>query len=150
MNEAWKDKWVAALRSGKYTQTTGKLCREQAYPGNKEREAIPAGFCCLGVLTDIVCADPETGFDWRPESPEDIVGMPDNDYALLTFRGSGTLNKELASYVGLGLTDPVVPESHSGDSLSVEPELKLSYANDNLNLDFNQIADLIERHWRDL
>ncbi len=35
-----KEKWVKALRSGKYSQTTGKLRK-------------PDGFCCLGVLCDI-------------------------------------------------------------------------------------------------
>ena len=42
-------KWVAALRSGEYTQTTGTLRREGSggFGG-------PAGFCCLGVLCDIM------------------------------------------------------------------------------------------------
>ena len=36
----WRRKWVEALRSGKYRQTTGVL---------RDRD----GFCCLGVLCDI-------------------------------------------------------------------------------------------------
>jgi hypothetical protein len=40
MNPAIKAQWVAALRSGEYAQATGHLRRD-------------AGFCCLGVLTDI-------------------------------------------------------------------------------------------------
>ena len=47
MNQEIKAKWVAALRSGEYTQTKESLnnCR---------------GFCCLGVLCDI--SKQETGF----------------------------------------------------------------------------------------
>ncbi len=37
-----KEKWVKALRSGKYEQGVGKL---QTYDGH---------FCCLGVLEDVV------------------------------------------------------------------------------------------------
>ena len=36
----WRRKWVEALRSGEYRQTTGVL---------RDRD----GFCCLGVLCDI-------------------------------------------------------------------------------------------------
>lgn len=42
-----KRKWVDALRSGKYKQARGKL---------KNRAG---GFCCLGVLCDIVGVKPE-------------------------------------------------------------------------------------------
>ena len=42
MDQELKAKWVAALRSGKYQQTTGML-----------RESESNGFCCLGVLLDI-------------------------------------------------------------------------------------------------
>ena len=51
MDSALKDKWVAALRSGKYTQGTGRL-----------RSPFDNGHCCLGVLADIV--DPK---GWKAE-----------------------------------------------------------------------------------
>ena len=41
MNKEIKQKWIEALRSGKYKQTRGKL---------KGRNGA---FCCLGVLCDI-------------------------------------------------------------------------------------------------
>lgn len=41
MDAKIKAKWVAALRSGDYKQTTNKLRSSQ-------------GFCCLGVLCDII------------------------------------------------------------------------------------------------
>jgi hypothetical protein len=40
MNPEIRARWVAALRSGDYAQTTGKLRNNE-------------GFCCLGVLCDL-------------------------------------------------------------------------------------------------
>lgn len=42
MKQEWKDKWIAALRSGEYKQGNAVLRSED----NK--------FCCLGVLCDLV------------------------------------------------------------------------------------------------
>jgi hypothetical protein len=41
MNQEIKQEWVTGLRSGQYTQTKGTLKNED-------------GYCCLGVLCDIV------------------------------------------------------------------------------------------------
>src|SRR6187402_2867644 len=41
----FKEKWIKALRSGSYPQTTGTLFRE--YPS--EITSNNAGYCCLGV-----------------------------------------------------------------------------------------------------
>ena len=41
MNQSIKEKWVAALRSGKYQQGAGYLRRDDK-------------FCCLGVLCDVL------------------------------------------------------------------------------------------------
>lgn len=49
MPEAIKDKWVAALRSGEYAQTVENLM--WGYGGGAR------GYCCLGVLIDIVEPD---------------------------------------------------------------------------------------------
>lgn len=43
MTRTQRDQWVAALRSGRYTQTTGYLYKS---------EGGDPGFCCLGVLCD--------------------------------------------------------------------------------------------------
>jgi hypothetical protein len=42
MKQEWKDKWTAALRSGKYKQGKGKL------------RNFDNTYCCLGVLCDIL------------------------------------------------------------------------------------------------
>lgn len=44
MNAGIKAKWIAALRSGDYAQTRGVLRGAR-------------GFCCLGVLCDVVAPD---------------------------------------------------------------------------------------------
>ena len=44
MNEQVKDKWVAALKSGKYKQARGYLKTEN-------------GYCCLGVLCELFIAE---------------------------------------------------------------------------------------------
>ena len=40
-------KWIYALRSGKYAQAHGKLRRVV------DSESNPSGFCCLGVMCDL-------------------------------------------------------------------------------------------------
>ena len=62
----WRRKWVEALRSGKYRQTTGVL---------RDRD----GFCCLGVLCDIS----ETGKweqgndgEWYHQGYTDVLPKP--------------------------------------------------------------------------
>lgn len=50
MNPEIKKRWVEALRSGKYAQTTGALHRKFDEPRNH----TSAGFCCLGVLREVL------------------------------------------------------------------------------------------------
>ena len=52
-DRALRDRWIKALRSGEYTQT-------KHYLRNK------GGFCCLGVLCDLIDPDDwEGGLYWR-------------------------------------------------------------------------------------
>ena len=45
MKKTIAEKWIKALRSGKYAKTTASLCKV-AKSGNKS-------YCCLGVLTEL-------------------------------------------------------------------------------------------------
>lgn len=47
MDPDLRARWVAALRSGKYSQGVGRLRVERLYPNGSP------SFCCLGVLCDI-------------------------------------------------------------------------------------------------
>lgn len=49
MNKNTRD-WIAALRSGEYSQTIGTL-------------KDSSGFCCLGVACDLYIAEHDTGWD---------------------------------------------------------------------------------------
>jgi hypothetical protein len=52
MNPQVKQKWIDALRSGKYDQGSEKLRSHQ-------------GFCCLGVLCDLYSHEKNQGWDFR-------------------------------------------------------------------------------------
>lgn len=101
MNQEIKEKWVKALRSGKYKQGGGFLRK-----GDR--------FCCLGVLCDVV--DPEGWGEWdsytnsRPHfschllpGPEVLVDVGTN---ILSVRKLSFMNdverksfQEIANYI---------------------------------------------------
>lgn len=58
MNPEIKEKWLAALRSGEYKQTRGALFRPRRLDDVKP--IFPAGYCCLGVLCDVMGLEKET------------------------------------------------------------------------------------------
>ena len=61
----WRRKWVEALRSGEYRQTSGVL---------RDRD----GFCCLGVLCDLSKTGEwvKDGGDWRYQGYTDVLPKP--------------------------------------------------------------------------
>lgn len=74
MKKALKAKWVAALRSGKYKQTTGQLVEES------ERGKL--SYCCLGVLCEISPRVKELNLH------DAILDIPALDYAGFTLAQS--------------------------------------------------------------
>lgn len=52
MNPEIKSKWIERLESGEIEQTTGSLCRTKPF-NDSDGSSIPAGMCCLGVLSEI-------------------------------------------------------------------------------------------------
>jgi len=79
MNRDIRDRWTAALRGGRYEQTTGRL----SWGTITEQE-----FCCLGVLCDLHSA--ETGEQWNGDTyllqdvglPQEVLewaGLPPDD-----------------------------------------------------------------------
>ena len=114
MKQDIKDKWVAALRSGEYPQTTGSLRDEE-------------GYCCLGVLCDLLKDDNE---EWiKSERAYNIL----NDCGLLPVK-----IQELAGM-----------ESTEGVFFEVGLELNLAELNDEGST-FVDIANIIEAHWEEL
>lgn len=82
MKEEIAKRWVDALRSGKYTQTRGKLNNNNT-----------GGFCCLGVLCDI------SGLDkWTPYI--DDAGKP-VDHRSLYLERDGVLPEPVRTWSGI-------------------------------------------------
>lgn len=104
MKRELKQKWVDALRSGQYQQCTTRL-----------NDGV--GFCCLGVLLDVV--DPE----WI-----------ELDHKFGTARGT-MLCESFASEHGL--------DTGSFDE-DREIQHQLAYLNDDEQKSFSEIADWIE------
>lgn len=83
MNQQIKQRWIEALKSGKYQQGHYTLCYN-----NK--------FCCLGVLTDLYIK--EHGFQWH----KDVGGC-------WSFDGEGgVLPSSALAWAGLNDTNPMI------------------------------------------
>ena len=126
MKQSIMKKWVAALRSGEYRQTTGSLT---VISGAEDR-----GFCCLGVLTDL-CAK---NFDLPLE-------------AVLSIEQGGGICPDVEKWAGmrsdLGHLPRMIPVDPEYDG-SGQCE-SLANLND-AGADFKRIADVIEEHWEKL
>lgn len=123
MDTELKNKWLAALRNGEYKQATGYLKTQD-------------GFCCLGVLCDII--DPDA---WDNK----LSGLENRSYAWDS-GGFGKSYYELPNHV---LHDIGVPRYH--EAISVEEnssQLTQSYlANKNDGgASFSDLADWIEEN----
>lgn len=104
MKKEIKEKWVAALASGKYRQTDHCLRSGDS-------------FCCLGVLCDI--HSKETGNEWNkdiylgradvlPVSVIEWAGVENNspsvgDQVLATLNDTGYSFKEISAIIERGL-----------------------------------------------
>lgn len=78
LNKVTPEMWAEALLSGVYPQITG--CLTRATPSEEK----PAGFCCLGVLADLLNPKAWTNPDWRgmqawgTKGAENSGWIPDN------------------------------------------------------------------------
>lgn len=109
-----KAKWLAALRSGDYKQARGYLRTE-------------AGYCCFGVLCDIVDPEGWGQLEAPPDAPAEVhlgpdryshrgmIGLPDRG----TINNTGLPKEAVQQLVGL---------NDSGET-------------------FGTIANVIERQW---
>ena len=125
MDTRIKYRWVEALRSGKYKQTTGQL--------NKKGE----GFCCLGVLCEIAVED---GVILRYPAGEDTgYGGEDTGYGFSDLMEFSVLPKAVQEWAGIDSSAGEFPEAGSKRSL-----ISL---NDDDHLSFAEIADVIEENF---
>lgn len=121
-----KNRWVHALRSGKYEQGAGHLTRIDA--DGKRRD------CCLGVLCDLAYRDGAVTAEER-RLPVGIV----TEYA----GQDAVLPQKVAEWAGLIDASPEVEVPIDGPD-SAPASTPLTELNDEAGLSFARIADLIE------
>ncbi len=129
MNTQVADLWVAALRSGKYTQCKNHLCKLR-----------PEGecHCALGVLCEVFLQqNPMNGVKRYEGTGYDKHGCHGR---FVYFTCGSTLPDEVVSWAGLKTYDPLLEVR-----LCEEVKLKeITYLNDDMGFSFDKIANLIE------
>lgn len=121
-------KWLEALRSGEFKQTTGVLARQN--------DDGKYGYCCLGVaceISGVASRDLTRGYDDRVRK---VYGENEADL---------TLPEEVRAWLGVetdspNLASPVVVNDDGDD------ETGLTILNDDYGFTFEQIADAIEQN----
>ena len=117
MDPKVKAKWLKALRSGEYDQTTGSLCSV---------DDGAASYCCLGVLHEVV-----NGEDAWSENQESNWGNP------LNIKGTNRYSMPSAAFLKrIGLRDLLIGGCEAAD--------ELAHLNDS-GKSFKQIANIIEK-----
>lgn len=144
INQPVLRKWIDALRSGKYTQTTGML--------GEINDNGTRSYCCLGVLCEIAAQEGITepkesanaisydGVNTMP--PGSVVRWfdPGNNFADYTW----TIPRDQNKY-------PIEAGNCSEDNCSLcgdtQGVIGLSELNDTHKVPFTDIADAIEAAW---
>jgi hypothetical protein len=134
MNIEIKAQWISALRSGAYKQ------------GHHTLHSEDNCFCALGVLCDLYAK----AFDLKWETHQTLMGSHSHFvtvYALQHRFSNGEMfysvavpQHPIASWAGTQAN----PWLHVTTKAGIRSEYHLSEINDNLELTFAQIADLIE------
>lgn len=127
MNTEVKEKWVAALRSGGYTQGYESLKFEKT-------------FCCLGVLCDLFLKEHPDNAKWNCYEFEVKINKVEEKESL-------NLPDAVLRWAELPrpLDEKETREAKSVLVTYANKSRTLPYLNDNLKLTFDEIATTIER-----
>lgn len=140
MDPELKARWVAALRSGDYEQTTGAL-REQLRNKNCD------GFCCLGVLSDLL---PNVTWELLDESSMYTAAYTSDNPDVFEDFGELTIPDKHATLLGLNQMISVMDKYDVGVANDVNIASHLMDLNDGDALGrkytFAEIADWIEEN----
>lgn len=123
MNPEVKQKWIAALRSGKYEQGSEKL-------------RSVSGYCCLGVLCDIYAQEHNAQWEFRGNEE---TNLQPKDYWYFGEQ-SEFLPESVREWAELNLYNPIL-RVEADEMFEVNEEV--STLNDE-GYSFSTIADLIE------
>lgn len=124
MNPEVKQKWIDALRSGKYEQGSEKL-------------RSVSGYCCLGVLCDLYAQEHNTQWEFRGNEETNLQPM---DYWYFGDQ-SEFLPESVREWAELNLYNPILRVEDDDEMFEVNEEV--STLNDE-GYSFSTIADLIE------
>ena len=127
MKEDVKNKWVAALRSEDYKQGRNAL-------------ESNGSFCCLGVLSNIAVEEGLCTKKTKDNSGKGLVTFYDK---FDNFGWEGTLPMAVKEWADMKDTVGTLPDG-------VEVKSSLLQLNDSAKYSFEQIADVIERNWKEL
>lgn len=123
MNPEVKQKWITALRSGEYQQTTHRL---------KVEHESECAFCCLGVLCDLYLKDYPAGLN-----VEKVFG-PNDGKEYSYDKSLVALPDKVMSWAGLG--------SYMGASVTIDGHLSTLASHNDRGVTFDQIAQAIEEN----
>lgn len=127
MKKKIADKWVEALRSGKYQQGRFRLNED----GN---------FCCLGVLCEIAVEEGiAKKFISTDRKGTRIYGYSSGDDGFPEYTAP---DSEIMKWSGL--------KTNSGSVMTSDGAMSLVSLNDNRGYSFSQIADFIEKNYKKL
>lgn len=131
MNPEVKQKWIDALRSGKYEQGSEKLRSQQ-------------GYCCLGVLCDLYAQEHETQWEFRGNEETNLQLM---DYWYFEDQ-SEFLPDSVKEWAGLPVGNPSVRVDVSEE----DDENDWFYKDEIANLNdsgytFNELSNVIEQQF---
>lgn len=116
------DKWVEALRSGKYEQCTTVL------------RSTDNKFCCLGVLCELAVKEGVI-------PPAEIINQ--NEYYIYDKYYYGVLSNQVMDWAGMKNNNGWYGNKKDSNGDTIET-IALYKHNDVDKMNFNQIADIIE------
>lgn len=138
MNEQIAKQWVAALRSGKYNQGQGFLCRIDPY-GNKYH-------CCLGVLCEVLGVE---GKKIDLEEDPDTKDIIDPNQTIVAYDYCVKLPPEVVSK-SAEFVNPTGNPRIFGVNNDMDTLADLNDGIFGRPFTFNEIADIIEEKWSNL
>lgn len=125
MNSVIKEKWVAALRSGKYEQGRDRLATITNYDETT--------YCCLGVLCELAV---EEGIAIKTKEISSFNYDNDRSYP----------PESVCKWAEFKISEYPYPEEISYIRNPMIGEYNLGEYNDSKGYSFKQIADLIENN----
>lgn len=130
--------WVAALRSGEYKQGKGTLAHRS--PGSGD--SSPVQYCCLGVACELAKAAGVVRSEKMPYGDTVYVSVKNPGDT-----GADVLPLDVARWLGISTEDdPYAHNPYFTDGK--DNTFTASYWNDEMEYDFDGIADLIENTYK--